>query len=104
MDSNSDSDSSVRSTGIAAFRSSSTIPASPNPMIPSRGNEVYGSEVDSFNSRVNGKVIDNGSALTATAKRVQYGVRITCFYNLLLHHVLRNHFPIGKSTTTQNEI
>jgi hypothetical protein len=31
----------------------------------------------------NGKVIGNGNALTATAKRVQYGVRITLFYNLL---------------------
>ena len=34
MDSNSDSDSSVRSNGTAAFRSSSTIPASPNPNDP----------------------------------------------------------------------
>src|SRR5271163_299176 len=34
MDSNSDSDSSVRSTGTADFRSSSTIPASTNPNDP----------------------------------------------------------------------
>ena|SRR2546423_11684310 len=60
--------------------------------------EVYDSEVDSFNSRVNGKAIGNGNALTATAKRVQYGVRITPFYNLLLHHVPRDHFVIGKYT------
>ena len=35
-----------------------------------RGSEVYDSEVDSFNSRVNGKAVGSGSALTATAKRV----------------------------------
>src|SRR2546421_1896997 len=63
-----------------------------------RGSEVYDSEVDSFNSRANGKAIGNGNALTATAKRVQYGVRITHFYNLLLHHVPRDHFLIGKYT------
>jgi hypothetical protein len=34
MDSNSDSDSSVCSTGTAAFPSSSTIPVSPNPNDP----------------------------------------------------------------------
>jgi hypothetical protein len=39
----------------------------------SKGSEVYDSEVDSFNSRVNSKAIGNGNDLTATAERVQYG-------------------------------
>jgi hypothetical protein len=37
----------------------------------SRDSEIYDSEVDSINSRVNGKAIGNGDALTATAKRAQ---------------------------------
>jgi hypothetical protein len=35
-----------------------------------RGSEVYDSEIDSFNNRVNGRVIGNNNALTATAKRI----------------------------------
>jgi hypothetical protein len=67
---------------------------------PSRGSEVCGSGVDNFNSRGNGKVIGNGNALTATAKRAKYGVRITHFYNLLLRPRLRNHFLIGNYILT----
>src|SRR5207248_11773751 len=45
------------------------------------GSELCGNEVDSFNSRVSGKVISNGNgnASTARAKFVHNGVRITHF-------------------------
>ena len=35
-----------------------------------KNNKIYDSEVNSFNSRANGKAIDNSNALTATAKRI----------------------------------
>ena len=76
----------------------SAVEGKPDSTIGVRGSEVYGSEVDSSNSRADGKATGNGNAFTATAKHVQYGVRIGHFYNLLLHHVLRDHFLIGKYT------
>jgi hypothetical protein len=39
-------------------------------IIKVRDSEVYDSEVDSFNSRINGKAIGNGNALIVTAKRI----------------------------------
>jgi hypothetical protein len=90
MDSNSDSDSSVRSTNTAAFRSSPAIPNHNDPqyerglvgeqfVVDHTANFIlrvkvsgiwhHGGErrrtIDSFNSRVDGKVIGNSNALTA---------------------------------------
>ena len=76
----------------------SVVEERPDSTMGVRGSEVYDSEVDSSNNRTDGKAIGNGNALTATAKHVQYGVRIGHFYNLLLHHVMRDHFLIEKYT------
>ena len=40
----------------------------PDSAIGVRNSEVYDSEVDSSNSRADGKAIGNGNALTVTAK------------------------------------
>ena len=41
-----------------------------NLIIEIRDSKIYDSEINNFNSRINGKAIGNSNALIATAKRI----------------------------------